>query len=583
VRILIRRWTSQAGQRIADDRKLDARRLRIGRGTDQDIELPDLRVALAHAEIVQNERHAMLIARGRAIVMVNDEPTTEHKLRNGDVIDIGRFRLVIAPAPAGADFQVEIEERVTAHDEKTVRQRRRLTLADAGLSRRMPSLALFIAILFLGLVLPAGLRFGFSSPGPQPATATAARAAAGSNRLHADRIWLPGTFSDAHAYFKTDCAKCHQTPFASVRNSACQSCHQDAHAHITDKRWLAQPVFAQARCTDCHQEHHGSAGLVRRDEALCGACHAQIQKKFPGSHMDPATSFSMRHPVFTPLVARYQPEAKTFHWIQARMDQPAQLYSQTNLKYRHDKHLDPGGIMSPTGRRILHCNDCHVPDASGTSFKPVSMQRDCAGCHRLDFDPDAPQRTVPHGEPQQVISVIRDFYAHEALAGRIPASDVSTEDPGRPHAQAPSSSLTPEDMQAWAAQRASRAITEIFTVRSCVVCHTVEATADAALPYRVLPVAPPVARYLTGALTFNHAVHRDEPCASCHAATKSKAATDVLLPTIKRCRDCHGDAGTAAMVQSTCIDCHGYHIVGSGDTAAERPRLSSISKEAERP
>ncbi|MGH8506239.1 MAG: FHA domain-containing protein [Stenotrophobium sp.] len=580
MRILIRRWVQQAGQRTAADRTIDVKRLRIGRGTDQDIELADLRVALTHAEIVQNERHAMLLAHGRAIMTVNDESVTEHKLRRGDVIDIGRFRLFVAPAPAGTDFQIEVEERISSSDDSNVRRYRKLTLAGTGLSRRMPSWALFIIVLFLGLLLPAGLRFGFSNPAP--ATVTALRPATGSAFLHADRVWLSGRFSDAHAYFKADCANCHQVPFTRVRDSACQACHRDAHAHVKDKRWLAQPIVAQARCTDCHQEHHGNAGLVRHDDALCSACHAQPQQHFPGSRMTATTSFSKQHPPFTPLVARYQSETETFRWIQVRMDSPTELHSQTNLKFHHSQHLDPHGIPSPSGMRTLHCNDCHVPDASGVSFRPVAMQRDCAGCHRLDFDPGEPQRTVPHGDPRQVISVIRDFYAHQALSGRMREAEASTATGDAPHTNHPAAAVTTA-MRAWADQRASQAITEVFTVRSCVVCHTVEPTGNAAVPYRVLPVASPVSQRLTGARIFNHALHRAEPCSSCHVAAKSQATADERLPDIKRCRDCHGDPGSGAMVQSTCVDCHGYHQKGSVGAAAIRPQLSFIKPEAQPP
>jgi predicted CXXCH cytochrome family protein len=59
---------------------------------------------------------------------------------------------------------------------------------------------------------------------------------------------------------------------------------------------------------------------------------------------------------------------------------------------------------------------------------------------------------------------------------------------------------------------------------------------------------------------FSHAAHQQEKCTSCHAAETSKHSEDLLMPEIKRCRDCHGDPGADAKVQSPCTECHGFHI-----------------------
>jgi cytochrome c553 len=86
---------------------------------------------------------------------------------------------------------------------------------------------------------------------------------------------------------------------------------------------------------------------------------------------------------------------------------------------------------------------------------------------------------------------------------------------------------------------------------------------------------------------FDHAAHGTSltPCSTCHAAETSKTASDVLMPGIETCRDCHGgergeaapaNAGTrppraplpgaqgtttasTARIPSACIDCHGFH------------------------
>jgi hypothetical protein len=44
----------------------------------------------------------------------------------------------------------------------------------------------------------------------------------------------------------------------------------------------------------------------------------------------------------------------------------------------------------------------------------------------------------------------------------------------------------------------------------------------------------------------------------------SKASTDVLLPSVTQCRDCHGSSNVATNVAATCSTCHGYHYGEGG-------------------
>jgi hypothetical protein len=74
----------------------------------------------------------------------------------------------------------------------------------------------------------------------------------------------------------------------------------------------------------------------------------------------------------------------------------------------------------------------------------------------------------------------------------------------------------------------------------------------------VMPVSQPTRFLLHG--WFDHEAHKQEPCASCHAADRSNASSDLLLPAIARCRDCHlGESAKKAKVPSACAMCHSYH------------------------
>jgi predicted CXXCH cytochrome family protein len=562
MRVLIRSWSRQGGERTSVDRIVEAHILRIGRGTDQDLELADLRLALAQAEIVRRGRNAFLLGKPGAAILHNGENVKEHKLKSGDVFEIGRFRLQINPAPAGAaDFQLDVDEQISQRDERTQRLARlRTSLADLKISRRALSWMLFFLVLLPSLAVPAWLRFG----PPAGNDGDTHRAPA----LLSDRLWKPGELSSAHAYFRNDCAKCHQQAFVRIRDEDCLACHRNVHSHIADAHLASLPAFAAARCEDCHVEHKGAnARLVDRRNAVCTDCHARMQEKFPGAKLLSVANFSHQHPAFSPQVPQFDAASGTFDWVAAADAQP-----QTNLKFPHAKHLDPTGIESPTGRKTLGCADCHEADASGRSFKPVQMQSHCAQCHRLDFDPGDPSRLLQHAQPAEVAATIRDFYAHEALAGGsdiVGAPDIVR----RPHR--PAQQIDPVQAHAalqWADRRSSLVIDEVFNTRTCIFCHTVQATGDAATPFAILPVAPQREHRMRGAIGFDHAVHRDEPCGSCHAAATSKSSADMLLPDIKRCRDCHGDPGTAAKIQSTCVDCHGYHVTDGTRIASAPPK-----------
>jgi len=65
-------------------------------------------------------------------------------------------------------------------------------------------------------------------------------------------------------------------------------------------------------------------------------------------------------------------------------------------------------------------------------------------------------------------------------------------------------------------------------------------------------------------------------CDTCHEAAKSKAASDVLMPDIETCRDCHGSGdphrNPPDKVLSGCTMCHGFHDTRHGPWVAPSPQ-----------
>lgn len=92
----------------------------------------------------------------------------------------------------------------------------------------------------------------------------------------------------------------------------------------------------------------------------------------------------------------------------------------------------------------------------------------------------------------------------------------------------------------------------IMFKQKCEFCHTMTFAPDR-LP-QVAPTAIPV-RWLPHSV-FDHGAHRPLACTECHKATLSKETTDVLLPSVTVCRECHRARGGA---RTGCVECHVYH------------------------
>ena len=198
----------------ATERRLELERLRLGRGAEQDLVLNDLRVALAHAEIVQRQGLVGAVCRiellGRLPLSINDSPSTGGDLSVGDEVDLGRYRLTVLKPSADLDLALELEERYAAHDERTERREAlKQTPADAGWSRRRLALGLFLLVLLSGLLLPLAMTMQGGAEDPQPVDRDRPR----KTQPTADIVWNSGPLSSAHHVLQNDCRACHRKPF----------------------------------------------------------------------------------------------------------------------------------------------------------------------------------------------------------------------------------------------------------------------------------------------------------------------------------------------------------------------------------
>ncbi len=521
--------------------------LTIGRGSDQAIFIPDMRVALDHAKVTAlgggQYRVESLILAG---IRVNSEIVHSATVSAGATLDIGTSRLSLLEPPADFDAGVEISaiDKAEMKAEKEAKAKPTM-LTQTWLSKRRPAWLLFavVAALFIAIPMLAHYSPGFSD--------TAAKVPGLPDR----DSWQAGNLAASHHYFGSQCTLCHQKAFKWVRDEACARCHAATPAHADPVKFNL-PELGDARCAHCHRDHNDTDGLVIKDQILCDECHDDLKAHTKNaSPLADVSDFLDEHPEFYVNLPHWNAEGK-FEPMRTSLATQG-ITEASGLKFPHDVHLDSAGINSPNGKKRLICASCHVPDAGGAIMKEVDYEPMCQECHRLDFDIREPERQVPHGKIAEIQYMLDEFYARRALEGGYgdAAAPPQVQTRRRPGVQL--SRQEQIEALAWAREKSRRTGDNLFTGRACTVCHTVEPRPEGDERYYIAPVR--VAGVWYAKSHFTHLKHETMKCADCHAANESTASSDLLIPGIANCRQCHGGEKAKNLVASTCIACHGYH------------------------
>ena len=546
MRVLLRIIRRQAiGDITTQESSHSAPIIRIGRGSDCDIHLPDAGIQLEHATLESRGDCAFIQAVGHASISVNEKVVDGIQLQVGDRIRLGLYELKVQEsieAVDGDEALVLTCERYEPDDAVLLGKAGTTTGSGVGarLGMRGLSWALGSLIFLIFFVWPIAAHYSAESRdvGALDTAMTAGHQPVGDWTTWGRSAWLTGAVSRSHALFGDECTSCHQKAFVPVNATDCLTCHNNLQEHVRVEQFSFASLDATG-CLQCHQEHEGNDRLVLSDSRLCVNCHQNLVETSEGKvEVSDVVGFS-QHPEFR------------VHGVKSNVD--------TGLKFPHNIHLDSKGVLNlKEESQVLVCRDCHLVEKEGTKMAFPKFEEHCAACHGLRFAFEAPDRSMPHGDVAKAKTFIRDTYASVAVKGglRLPIEEVPKAIRERAR------TLNPKEIEmaqalAWVDKKSASVISGPFGKGQCAECHTIIENKGDPLAWDIVPVDPAVVS-LTGA-RFDHAPHRKMTCTACHGARESKAASDVLLPKISKCQSCHGPPSASHLLPTQCVDCHGFH------------------------
>jgi predicted CXXCH cytochrome family protein len=560
---LIQVTRNTRGQAIREERDIAGDSLRIGRGADCIVHLPDPRIHLHHATIDYADDGKLYLESADELLNFNGEFRKRQALGLRSRVLIGPYLFIVEEKNNEHDIVLSYELIQALSDPRTeLKLRSRTSLAEAGLSIRFLAAgsALIIALLFL--VLPA-----FNAVSPELHNAAA------SLPVSLDESWNPGPLSASHRSIATDCQQCHRKPFVRVEDGACTTCHKNIGGHV-ESQTIQTSLFGEIRCASCHLEHKDNHAITKSNPALCVDCHGNL-KADPttgiATQLSDIHDFSSDHPGFKLSI---KTGVNLIDIKRVSQNDKANLIEHSGLKFPHDVHLTTKGINSPNGRMVMQCSNCHSPDEAGSRYKPIVMETHCASCHRLEFEPAITSRQVPHGDVSNLMTTLREFYGSQSI-NETPI-DVATIDGLLRRPDQTDAKAVRTRASEWANQKASVIAKDLVEVRVCITCHQVTRNReDIDKPWTIAAVN--ITDHWLPKNNFTHRQHSNTQCATCHQMTTSSKSSDIAIPDITTCRSCHSGANPVRnKVTSTCESCHGFHLSNHSKITIEQINATQI-------
>jgi hypothetical protein len=426
----------------------------------------------------------------------------------------------------------------------------------------------------------------------------------GKNIFHSPHLYSAGPMSTAHAAFGDQCALCHApgaSYSATVTDNRCLSCH-NAPAHTP------RQTFTPA-CSSCHVEHRGRHRLAETADSGCTQCHSNLKTRDGTLLYDPHVSgFDRGHPEFAALRPG-QTDPGTirldhYRHLQPTVSGPAGPVQMDCYDCHRPLNVNEPwpysvAVVQPASQQPIMVGQADAqqrkrrsveagPGAYMTPFKYVNQ---CAACHVLQFDTLIPT-PAPHDKPAIVhafiVQKLTEYIAQHPEAiyisptalppqgvepegnVAVPPSDNTQQrnfsSPLRQSATAPQRNIVrptgtpasrPGSAMEWVQQRTATA-ERLLWEKNCKLCHITTEGPGGQLPTSVKAIIP--ARWFPNA-EFDHETHRMMKCTACHLdIPQSKLTSDINIPKIKICRDCHQqDGAPAGAAEGRCFECHSYH------------------------
>ena len=365
----------------------------------------------------------------------------------------------------------------------------------------------------------------------------------------------------------------------SAMDANCLSCHEGKKFH--------QPnMAAEFACHECHKEHQNSGFMPEVNSGYCTSCHGSAElmaaSREMGAKTDPHAFPALASNAELKIQSRERPEKGYTDVITAfDSDHPEfrqirdGVRDENSLKFNHAVHLRTGKIP-----RVLNCNDCHERDGRGEYQRPITYEKHCVECHTLQFDPatsadkNKPGIYLPHGDPYYVRAFLRSLNiqyeeygrSHEGITRRDELNDyVREKRAGIEKLYETGENLERAVFFADMKGEIPGGLRAPFA--GCATCHNVsEPVSDNATP-AIRKVSTPDRWMVLG--KFNHDMHQKGlTCLDCHKVMTSELTSDLNLPSIKSCVECHSPKGG---IDSRCIRCHTYHNSQPGSPFPKSP------------
>jgi predicted CXXCH cytochrome family protein len=413
IRYLTKRANGQESARLVP---VETSAFTIGRGSDCQLELSDLRVALLHAHVSEISPGVVAVeAEGSQTLMSGGRRTrrAELHLTEPRTIEIPPYRLTFRREEGDTVVDV-VREEAPLKVLSTEQSDKVFSLKGTGLSKRGAAWLLVALVAAVCLAFPLWT-FGHKTA-PAKAAVVAGRTMEGPGvapqspvmtqvNLGAGQMWTAGPLSPAHAFLSADCKSCHTAALKSVKDETCLHCHKGLEAHadahlmgkaITPGAPLQKGVQAIAasfdkpvgRCASCHMEHQGERALLTKSQALCADCHAHLDQRLgKEAKIGNAADFATSHPQFSPTVVATPRDVDpilTRQWTAPELDRARQLREQ--LIRFNPAHCEGFSIGKANFRGLIQLSDRHdVPaealagDNTGLVF-PHALHLSSKGC-----------------------------------------------------------------------------------------------------------------------------------------------------------------------------------------------------------